>query len=455
MRSLPERTLASGFHPRLARAAALLAILSCEPALAQAGPRPSAVDRAFADFFAAPDARQAANEVDAVVASGVSFEDALGRLRRGRSYAADVPRGRTDDSGRIGGVAHRYAVIVPEAYDPARAYPVRVQLHGGVGGPQRPGRGGDQAERLPGTRPEIWILPDSWSESMWWQESQVENVAAILDRVKRTYNVDENRVYLTGISDGGTGAYFFAFREPTAFASFLPLNGQMLVLSNPSTGVDGEIFPGNAVNRPFFGVNGGRDPLYPAAGVRPYVEHLEDIGVEIVWHVQAEAEHNTRWWTEERAAYEEFVAAHPRNPFRDQLSWETERTDRYDRVDWLVIEELGHVEGEHQFAENNVIGGAGMFGGRRPIFPHAAESGRVDLTRRGNVVTVTTEGVRAFTLLVSPSQFDLAKPVSVLVNGNVAFRGPVTPSVRTLLEWAARDNDRSALYAAELRIEVR
>jgi hypothetical protein len=29
------------------------------------------------------------------------------------------------------------------------------------------------------------------------------------------------------------------------------------------------------------------------------------------------------------------------------------------------------------------------------------------------------------------------------------------PSVQTLLEWAARDNDRTALYGAALRVEVR
>jgi hypothetical protein len=75
--------------------------------------------------------------------------------------------------------------------------------------------------------------------------------------------------------------------------------------------------------------------------------------------------------------------------------------------------------------------------------------------RRGNVVTATTNGVRAFTLLLSASQFDLSAPVSVIVNGNVAFRGPVTPTVRTLLEWAARDDDRQALYGVALPIEVR
>jgi hypothetical protein len=29
------------------------------------------------------------------------------------------------------------------------------------------------------------------------------------------YNVDENRVYLTGISDGATGVYFYAMKLPT------------------------------------------------------------------------------------------------------------------------------------------------------------------------------------------------------------------------------------------------
>jgi poly(3-hydroxybutyrate) depolymerase len=441
---------------RLLLLAVLLAVLvPAHPARAQAGPDRRAVERAlFRQFLAAKDPREAARLIDPIVATGVSFDTALARLRQGRSYASDVPRGRQDLTHRIAGIEHPYTVIIPEGYDPARAYPVRVQLHGGVGGPMRPGRGGDAADRIPGTKPEIYVLPNSWAQSMWWQGSQADNLAAILDQVKRSYNVDENRVYMTGISDGGTGAWFFAFREPTAFSSFLPLNGQMMVLSNPSTGVDGDMYPGNAVNRPFFAVNGGRDPLYPAAGVRPYVEYLQGLGAEIVFHVQEQAEHNTQWWPEERAAFERFLDDHPRNPFRDRLSWETERTDRYNRVDWLVIDRIGASTGGTEFGENNALPG-GMFGRRREIFPHSETSGRVDLVRRANVVTATTQGVRAFTLLLSPSQFDLRQPVTVIVNGDVAFRGPVTPSVRTLLVWAARDNDRAALYGVALPIEVR
>ena len=35
---------------------------------------------------------------------------------------------------------------------------------------------------------------------------------------------------LSGVSDGGTGTYYFSMRDTTPFASFLPLNGAIAVL---------------------------------------------------------------------------------------------------------------------------------------------------------------------------------------------------------------------------------
>jgi hypothetical protein len=69
-------------------------------------------------------------------------------------------------------------------------------------------------------------------------------------------------------------------------------------------------------------------------------------------------------------------------------------------------------------------------------------------------VDVTSRGVAAFTLLLSPDQFDLNRAITVVVNGRTAFGGPVAKDVRTLLEWAARDNDRTMLFAAELHVDV-
>jgi hypothetical protein len=62
--------------------------------------------------------------------------------------------------------------------------------------------------------------------------------------------------------------------------------------------------------------------------------------------------------------------------------------------------------------------------------------------------------VSDFTLLLSPDAVDFSKPVRVTVNGTSAFDGMVKKDVATLLKWAARDNDRTTLYGAELHIAV-
>ena len=41
------------------------------------------------------------------------------------------------------------------------------------------------------------MLPIGWRDAPWWNRVQIENIDAILDTVKRTYNVDENRVVLS------------------------------------------------------------------------------------------------------------------------------------------------------------------------------------------------------------------------------------------------------------------
>ena len=60
----------------------------------------------------------------------------------------------------------------------------------------------------------------------------------------------------------------------------------------------------------------------------------------------------------------------------------------------------------------------------------------------------------AFTLLLSPDMIDFSKPVVVTVNGKPAFDGAVKKDAATLMRWAAKDNDRTALYGAELKIAV-
>ena len=346
------------------------------------------------------------------------------------------------------GVEHFFAVNVPGTYDPAKRYQVRFQLHGGVGGRRTNAPVGTGAIGALAGAEQIYILPYGWNAAPWWADSQIENLRTILDTVKRTYNVDENRVAVAGVSDGGTGAYYIAMRDPTLYASFLPLNGFIMVLPSVDAG---DLYPNNLRNKPFFVVNGGRDPLYPTRVVEPYVNHLKTHGVQLEYHPQANGVHNTAWWPEVVDSFEAFVFSHPRNPLPDKLTWQSGATRLDNRADWLIIDKLAARSTKDAALEDlNRIGDVGQL-----MFANTDANGRVDLLRMGNTVKATTRGVAELTLLLSPDVFDFSKPVRIETNGNVAFEGTVARSVETLSRWAAHDNDRTMLFGAELHIKVK
>ena len=55
---------------------------------------------------------------------------------------------------------------------------------------------------LPGAE-QIYVLPYAWLDVAWWSPGQVEILGAIVDKLKRSYNIDENHVVVSGVSDGG------------------------------------------------------------------------------------------------------------------------------------------------------------------------------------------------------------------------------------------------------------
>jgi hypothetical protein len=62
--------------------------------------------------------------------------------------------------------------------------------------------------------------------------------------------------------------------------------------------------------------------------------------------------------------------------------------------------------------------------------------------------------VAGFTLLLSPDKFDFSQPVKVVANERTVFEGRVERNLKTLLKWASRDNDRTMLYGAEVKIKL-
>jgi predicted esterase len=386
------------------------------------------LDRALSELWSAESESSREKATDALARLGADFDSLYQRLETGQRYSKDVETGLIEESRKgMNGLRQQYVFLVPEDYDPAKKYRVAFYLHGGVNRSE-PWQKGDpwwrRFDRSFGSE-QISVFPSSYRGSLWWQSSQIENLKAILDRILREYNVDENRVYLFGVSDGGTGVYYHAARAPTPWAAMFPFIGHPGVLENPGTGVDGELFLENLINRALFVVNGEKDELYPVSRVKPYIDTFERAGVELVFRTHPGG-HNTRWWNGEQEAIDAFVASHLRDPLPDRLTWETERTDRFNRIHWLVIEEL----------------------------EEGALSGKISLVKNDNRVEVQAKGVARYLLLISPRQFDLSRPIEVSTNGTSSYSGKVDANAATLLRWTARDNDRTMLFAAEVPIAV-
>ncbi|PYS19182.1 MAG: hypothetical protein DMG17_03585 [Acidobacteria bacterium] len=176
------------------------------------------------------------------------------------------------------------------------------------------------------------------------------------------------------------------------------------------------------------------------------MKHLAT-AVNVDYYPQPEAGHNTMWWPEMKDVFEKFVADHPRDPHPDNLTWEAVTLD-HNRAHWLVIDQFGTQSGDaNPMPDLNLMED-------QPLFERFRQPGRVDLTRRGNAIEATARGVAAFTLLLSPEKFDFDQPIKVTANGRSVFDGRVQRDLETLLKWAARDNDRSMLYGAELKIKL-
>lgn len=121
-----------------------------------------------------------------------------------------------------------YVEYLPKDYDPAKEYPLVFFLHGAGERVQDPHQamfhGYMKYVREQGKEyPFIFIAPQCIGNAYWG--SYTESLSAFLDFILETYPVDRRRVYLTGLSMGGTGTWMFAMARPNTFAAIMPVCG--------------------------------------------------------------------------------------------------------------------------------------------------------------------------------------------------------------------------------------
>jgi predicted peptidase len=126
-------------------------------------------------------------------------------------------------------VVVNYLLYLPQGYrkDAQQKWPLILFLHGQLEWGDDPTiltRQGvpkllDEGEELPA----IVVSPQTPEGKRWWPRTAI--LGAFLDRIEAIYAVDLQRVYLTGISMGGYGAWALGMRYPDRFAALVPIAG--------------------------------------------------------------------------------------------------------------------------------------------------------------------------------------------------------------------------------------
>jgi hypothetical protein len=107
-------------------------------------------------------------------------------------------------------------------------------------------------------------------------------------------------------------------------------------------------------NKPLYVVNTGRDRLYPAAQVLPFIEKMREVGVEVTYRVYEDIGHQPGYAVEERPRIMEFLKKNVRSPHPERISIETQDPKWGGWVHWVRLEELGEADGEFPFGDHNV-----------------------------------------------------------------------------------------------------
>lgn len=128
-----------------------------------------------------------------------------------------------------GGVNFKHVVYVPRGYTASKNWPCILFLHGrgecGSDGLKQVAQGLGQAILAnEAAWPFIVVMPQKPDADKQWEDYDGA-VMDMLDAAKKEYKIDEDRVYLTGLSQGGHGAWALGGLHRDVWAAVAPICG--------------------------------------------------------------------------------------------------------------------------------------------------------------------------------------------------------------------------------------
>lgn len=287
-----------------------------------------------------------------------------------------------------------FGLYLPPNFDANRKYPLVIMLHGAgsnhrlalrrvFGRSNQNGETDVEATRyFPEWQNVDYIVATPYARgTMGYQGIAEKDVYDVLAEVKRRFPIDDDRVYLTGLSMGGGGTLWLGLSRPDIWAGLAP------VCPAPPDGTTE--LAGNALNLPMHIFHGDADPVVTPASVREWVARLKELETKVEYTEYPGVSHNSWENAYQNGAIFKWFAQFRRESFPNRVRFTTSRY-KYHSAYWVRLDEL-------------------------TPGTHASLDAKFTATNR---LEITTSALTAFTLTLSGhAQFDASRKLELKIDG--------------------------------------
>jgi pimeloyl-ACP methyl ester carboxylesterase len=307
-----------------------------------------------------------------------------------------------------------YMLHVPKDYRGDRPFPLLIYLSGGAG---LAIDGVNTAEDV--VAPTGYLVLYPHAVEMWWKAEITARFAALLKEVLQNLNVDTNRVYIAGFSNGGTGALYYATLWPQRFAAVVSLMGAGTCMAEVAAGV------ANLASLPVLFVHGDKDPIIPSSCSHDTHQELGKLSPSVAPELQIlkHREHDITLQDDDGLTLP-FLADKVRNPFPPKIAQRLVDVT-YPRRYWVEVVEKGRGEAEI--------------------------SGQI---KTDNTMELTTRNVKRLRLLLRPELFASPGPFRVVINRKAVFQGELKQDCKVFQESSDKFDDPLLGYGEAMDFDV-
>ena len=363
-----------------------------------------------------------------------------------------------------------YLVHLPKNYNPNKKYPVLIFLHGAVRfttlsnyqiAKKDLGNWNRFYTKYATLNDVILVFPSANKEYNWMTpDNGFFMVPEIVRQIKKTININDNKVFISGHSNGATGSFSYAMKQPTQFAGFYGFNTQPKVYT-------GGTFIENILNRSFINFSTDQDYYYPPNANNSLDSLMKSINADYKDYRYKGFPHWFPEFDESEPAYKILFSdlmKRKRIPFPQKINWEFD-DNKYGNIDWLTNIKLDTLRQNKtwqkplnfeinkwlEYDKNDRLVSVNV---NEKAFDFPRKSGKIIAAFENNIFKIKTSRIKSFTISISPEMVNLKKKIKIYINGKLYFNKKIKYNREFMLQNFEKNHDRIQIWINYIDLKV-